>query len=194
MKKIALVSIIAAAFTCTNVMAATVNASSTATWDASATKDTTSVLVVTPLKSLSFQYAEGLKAFNQQDGAFDITIAGQSGATDFKLTSKVITNTLARTTDSSTLNVGVLWNGAKLSKTTPTTMVDAGGNVSVGLEALAVSTAYAGTDRVSATGKFTFNIESATSDGSTAATFDSLDDGYWSGDVKVQFNAVWTTA
>ncbi|MCZ9335847.1 common pilus major fimbrillin subunit EcpA, partial [Klebsiella pneumoniae] len=41
-------------------------------------------------------------------------------------------------------------------------------------------------------GNFDFTIDSATSDGSTAAEFKDLTDGYWSGDVRVQFNAVWT--
>ncbi len=86
-------------------------AQATATWQATAIKDTTSMLVVTPLKSLTFNYAEGQKSFNQQNGAFDIAIQGQSGATDFKLSSKLIANTLARTTDDSTLTVGVKWNG-----------------------------------------------------------------------------------
>ncbi|MFV1134880.1 common pilus major fimbrillin subunit EcpA, partial [Klebsiella pneumoniae] len=60
------------------------------------------------------------------------------------------------------------------------------------LDALAVATAFAGADRVSTQGNFDFTIDSATSDGSTAAEFKDLTDGYWSGDVRVQFNAVWT--
>lgn len=195
MKKLTLVSCVAAALFCSSAMAADdVTASSTATWDASATKDTTSALVVTPLKSLSFQYAEGLKAFNSQNGAFDITIKGQSGATDFKLTSQIVTNTLSRATDTSTLAVGVQWNGQALSNATPVTLVDTANNVSSGLDALSVSSAYAGSDRTSTQGTFTFTIDSATSDGSTDAQFEDLADGYWSGDVKVQFNATWVTA
>ncbi|HGM5492466.1 TPA: common pilus major fimbrillin subunit EcpA [Serratia fonticola] len=190
MKKIVLAGIVAALVS-SNAMA-DVTASATANWDASATKDTTSALVVTPLKSLSFQYAEGIKAFNAQKGAFDITIEGQSGATDFTLTSQVVNNTLSRTTDASTLDVGVNWNGVALSKTAPTTMIDTANNISAGLDALAVSTAYAGTTRVSTQGNFDFTIDSATSDGSTAADFSDLTDGYWSGDVRVQFTAVWT--
>ncbi|HCD6511600.1 TPA: fimbrial protein, partial [Klebsiella pneumoniae] len=166
--------------------------SATASWDASATKDTTSALVVTPLKSLNFQYAEGIKAFNSQKGAFDITIQGQSGATDFTLTSQIVSNTLSRTTDASTLAVGVNWNGNALNKSTPVTMIDTSNNISAGLDALAVATAFAGADRVSTQGNFDFTIDSATSDGSTAAEFKDLTDGYWSGDVRVQFNAVWT--
>ncbi|WP_058911457.1 common pilus major fimbrillin subunit EcpA [Entomohabitans teleogrylli] len=192
MKKLALAGCVAAAFVCSNAMAVDVTASATATWDATATKDTTSALVVTPLKSLTFQYAEGIEAFNSQNGAFDITIQGQSGATDFTLTSQIVTNTLSRTTDASTLDVGINWNGSKLSKTTPVTMIDTANSISAGLDALAVSTAYAGASRTSTQGTFTFNIDSATSDGSTAADFKDLTDGYWSGDVKVQFNAVWT--
>ncbi|MBK0167383.1 common pilus major fimbrillin subunit EcpA [Klebsiella sp. S69] len=190
MKKIALASCVAAAFICANVAAETVTASATATWDASATKDTKSALVVTPLKSLSFKYAEGIKAFNSQSGAFDITIEGQAGATDFTLTSQVVTNTLSRTTDDSTLSVGVDWNGKKLNTTNPITLVDVGENVSAGLDALAVASAYGESGRTSTQGNFTFTIDSA-KDGDDVE-FSELADGYWSGDVKVQFNAVWT--
>ncbi|QLK60046.1 fimbrial protein [Enterobacteriaceae bacterium Kacie_13] len=191
MNKIVLAGIVAAALASSNVMA-DVTASATAKWDASATKDTTSALVVTPLKSLNFQYAEGIKSFNTQTGAFDITIEGQSGATDFMLTSQVINNTLSRTTDASTLEVGVNWNGVALTKTTPVTMIDTTNNVSAGLDALAVATAYSGANRVSTQGNFDFNIASATSDGTTISDFSDLTDGYWSGDVRVQFTAVWT--
>lgn len=197
MKKIVLAGIVAAACLSANAIADDVTATATATWDASATKDTKSMLVVTPLKSLNFQYAEGIKAFNTQKGAFDITIAGQSGATDFKLTSQIVNNTLSRTTDASTLAVGVKWNGQALSAATPVTMIDTSKNISAGLDALAVSTAYAkaGADnRTSTQGNFDFSIDSATSDGTTEAKFEALTDGYWSGDVRVQFTAVWTTS
>ena len=187
MKKIVLAGVVAAALISSNAMA-DVTTSATASWDASATKDTTSALVVTPLKSLNFQYAEGIAAFNAQKGAFDITIQGQSGATDFTLTSQIVSNT----TDASTLAVGVSWNGNALNKTTPVTMIDTANNISAGLDALAVATAFAGADRVSTQGSFDFTVDSATSDGSTAAEFKDLTDGYWSGDVRVQFNAVWT--
>lgn len=69
MKKIVLAGVAAAALISSNAMA-DVTASATASWDASATKDTTSALVVTPLKSLNFQYAEGIKAFNSPERRF----------------------------------------------------------------------------------------------------------------------------
>lgn len=190
MGKLALAGYVAIAFVCSNAMA-DITASATGTWDATATKDTTSALVVTPLKSLTFQYAEGIEAFSSQNGAFDITIQGLSGATDFILTSQLVTNTLSRSTDTSTLDVGISWNGKKLSKIEPVTMLDNNNNVSAGLDALAISTAFAGVDRTSTQGTFTFTIDSATKDGNTV-DFKELTDGYWSGDVKVQFNAVWT--
>lgn len=171
---------------------ADVTASATAKWDVTAVKDTTSTLVVTPLKSLSFQYAEGLNAFNQQNGAFDVTIKGQSGSTDFELTSKVINNTLTRSGDASTLDVGVAWNGTKLSKTEKTTLINTAQNINAGLESLSQSLAYAGSDRTSAQGNFVFTIDSATSDGSTSTPFKDLADGMWDGEVAVQFTALWT--
>ena len=171
---------------------ADVTASATAKWDATAVKDTTSALVVTPLKSLSFQYAEGLDTFNQQNGAFDVTIQGQSGSTDFELTSKVISNTLTRTGDASTLDVGVAWNGEKLSKTETTTLINTANNINAGLEALSQESAYAGTERSSAQGTFAFTIDSATSDGTEVAKFNELADGVWNGEVAVQFTAVWS--
>ncbi|WP_058911260.1 common pilus major fimbrillin subunit EcpA [Entomohabitans teleogrylli] len=171
---------------------AQINASTTVSWDVTATKDTTSVLVVTPVRPLAFQYVEGLDQFNTQNGAFDITIQGQSGATDFKLLSQLVTNTLRRA-DGSTLEVGVGWKGQKLTKTSQTTLVDTAGAESAGLDSLAVASAYASSDRRSAQGNFDFTIDSATSDGVTTQRFKNLRDGLWSGEVKVQFIAVWVT-
>lgn len=91
--------------------AADVTAQAVATWSATAKKDTTSKLVVTPLGSLAFQYAEGIKGFNSQKGLFDVAIEGDTTATAFKLTSRLITNTLTQLdTSGSTLSVGVDYN------------------------------------------------------------------------------------
>lgn len=165
-----------------------ISASAVATWEASATKDTKSALVVTPLKSLNFKYAEGLKTFNTVNGAFDVTIEGQSGATDFNLSSKVLRNTLTRPSDTSTLAVGVAWNGEKISNQL-VTLIDTAKNINQDLTAL--STGYMNSGRTSAQGNFTFSIDSATSDGQTAAQFADLADGSWDGQVAVQFTATW---
>ncbi|WP_411755212.1 common pilus major fimbrillin subunit EcpA, partial [Serratia sp. (in: enterobacteria)] len=69
MKKITLALAIVSAFAVVGtVQAAEVTAQALATWSATAKKDTTSKLVVTPIGSLSFQYAEGIKGFNSQKG------------------------------------------------------------------------------------------------------------------------------
>lgn len=162
-------------------------------WDATAKKDTTSSLVVTPMRSLTFQYAEGLNEFSSQNGAFDVTIQGQGGATDFELTTKLMSNTLKRTSDASTLDVGVKWNGQKLAKNTETTLIDTANNISAGLDTLAEESVYASADRNSAQGNFKFTVDSATSDGTAAAEFQDLTDGVWDGEVAVQFTANWVT-
>ena len=190
-KMFAILPILSASLVTTSAFA-DVTASALAKWDATAKKDTTSSLVVTPMKSLNFQYAEGVKAFNSQSGAFDVTIQGQDGATDFALTSKLITNTLSRTDDTSTLDIGVAWNGEVLKKDAETSLIDTAKNVSAGLESLAQSSAYAGNGRTSAQSSFEFTVASATSDGQTVANFDTLPDGTWNGDVAVQFTATWT--
>ncbi|HEK2898709.1 fimbrial protein [Proteus sp. GOKU] len=191
MKKLTLAVLAVAIMGATTLAQAdTRKASAVASWDAKAYKDTKSMLVVTPLKSLTFYYAEGIKAFNSQDGAFDITIQGQENATDFKLTSKIITDKLVRTSDNSELTVGVKWNGTDLTSSTDTTMVDVATGATAGLDFLAQDGAYNGKERVSGQSQFTFNIASAKIAG-TDAQFSDLADGYWDGDVKVQFTATW---
>lgn len=97
MKKKVLAIALVTVFTGMGVaQAADVTAQAVATWSATAKKDTTSKLVVTPLGSLAFQYAEGIKGFNSQKGLFDVAIEGDSTATAFKLTSRLITNTLTQ--------------------------------------------------------------------------------------------------
>lgn len=81
MKKKVLAIALVTVFTGMGVaQAADVTAQAVATWSATAKKDTTSKLVVTPLGSLAFQYAEGIKGFNSQKGLFDVAIEGDSTA------------------------------------------------------------------------------------------------------------------
>lgn len=192
MKKLTLAVLLAASLGTVSVaQAAERTASAIASWDAKAIKDTQSMLVVTPLKSLTFNYAEGQQSFNTLDGAFDVTIAGQSGATDFKLASKVISSTLARSSDDSTLEVGVKWNGEKLSKDSEVVMIDTANGVNSGLTALTAGDAFGKSDRVSALGQFNFSIASASVAGAPT-TYKDLTDGLWDGNVNVQFVATWT--
>lgn len=180
-------------FSGVGVAQADVTAQAVATWAATAKKDTSSKLVVTPLGSLAFQYAEGIKGFNTQKGLFDVAIAGDSSATAFKLTSQLITSTLTQLdTSGSTLDVGVTYNGVAVDKNVPTVMIDtAGGVLGNGLSVL--STLYNTSARTTAQDGFNFSIISGTSDGVTAVTdYSALPEGIWSGDVSVRFDATWT--
>ncbi|MGG8873308.1 common pilus major fimbrillin subunit EcpA, partial [Escherichia coli] len=77
-----------------------------------------------------FQYAEGIKGFNSQKGLFAVAIEGDSTATAFTLTSRLITNTLPQLdTSGSTLNVGADYNGAAVEKTGDTVMIDTANGV-----------------------------------------------------------------
>lgn len=176
------------------VHAADVTAQAVATWSATAKKDTTSKLVVTPLGSLSFQYAEGVKGFNTQKGLFDVAVEGDTTATAFKLTSRLVSNTLTQLDNSgSTLTVGVDYNGEAIEKAQDTTLIDTktgklGGNLN------ALSQGYKTTGRTTAQDAFTFSIIGGTTDGTTQVTdYSTLPEGIWSGDVSVQFDATWTS-
>lgn len=175
--------------------AADVVSQAVATWSATAKKDTTSKLVVTSLGSLSFQYAEGIKGFNSQKGLFDVAIQGDTTATEFRLTSRLVTNTLTQHDGSgSTLNVGVGYNGEEVMTADDTPLIDTvsgayGGNLS------ALGNGFASSGRVTAQDGFTFSILNGTSDGTTPINdLSQLPEGIWSGDVSVQFDATWTTS
>ncbi|WP_075180401.1 common pilus major fimbrillin subunit EcpA [Pantoea sp. 1.19] len=188
--------------------AAQVTAQAVASWSATAKKDTVSKLVVTPLGSLMFEYADGIKSFNSQKGLFDVVIEGEDGgssfkpigllskpsATAFKLSARLLTNTLTQTGKSgSTLNVGVEYNGVALKKNADISLIDTAGNQPGGNLSL-LAAGFNKKERASAQDAFTFSIISATSNGTTAVDdFSKLPDGLWSGDVSVQFEASWTS-
>jgi hypothetical protein len=191
MKRKILALALLSSFSMGAVQAADTTAQAVATWSATAKKDTTSKLVVTPLGSLSFQYAEGVKGFNTQKGLFDVAVEGDSSATAFKLTSRLVSNTLTQLDGSgSTLNVGVNYFGNAVDKTSDTVLVDTLTGKSGGLSNIASNYNQAGRFA----GQDAFSIASATTDGTTPATdLSVLPEGIWSGDVSVQFDATWTS-
>lgn len=177
-----------------SAVAADITAQALATWQATAKKDTTSKLVVTPLGSLTFQYAEGISGFNKQKGLFDVAIEGDSQATAFKLSSSLVTNTLTQLDKSgSTLTVGVEYNGEPVIQGTETVMIDTATNI-LGGNLSQLSNGYKDTGRVTAQDAFSFSIIGGTSDGKIAVTdYSTLPEGFWSGDVSVRFDATWTS-
>lgn len=193
MKKVTLVlAIVATLTTVGTTQAEEVTTQAVATWPAIAVKDTVSQLVVTPVGSLYFQYAEGNKRFNSQQGLFDVALEGEGSAV--KLTAKLVSNTLTQLdTTGSTLEVGVKHHGAAITKTAETTLIDTSAGISGGnLKKLAHATPQSG--RVSAQDHFDFSIIGATADGTTPVTdFSTLPAGTWSGDVNVRFDVVWAS-
>lgn len=172
-----------------------IKAQAFATWTATAKKDITSKLVVTPIGSLSFQYADGIKGFNSQKGLFDITVEGDTNATDFKLTSRLVSSTLKQLDSSgSTLTVWVEYNGVPVMKNQDTTLIDTAGGKNLGGNLNAIANGYNKSGRTSAQDAFTFSIGGGTTDGNTVVkNYSELPDGIWSGDVSVQFDATWTS-
>ena len=115
---------------------AAVEAKSVATWKATA-KRTPSRRWLSRRSTASFQYAEGIKGFNTVNGLFDVAIKGDASATDFTLKAKKLSGTLNHLSGGSTVDVGVLWQGAPVSTTAYTTLIDTaagitGGNLSAG--------------------------------------------------------------
>ena len=166
-----------------------------ANWHAEANKETSDKLVVNPLGNLSFYYAQGESGFSTQSGLFDVTIQGETGTppTDFRLTSRLLANTLSRSDGSgSTLDVDVQYNGASLTKTSDTTMIDTTiGQLGGNLSSLANGHDTAGPH--SAQDDFFFTISGGTTNGTNAVTdFSQLPDGIWQGEVRVQFEATWS--
>ena len=191
MKKVTLVlAIVATLTTVGTTQAEEVTAQAVATWPAIAVKDTVSQLVVTPVGSLYFHYAEGNKRFNSQQGLFNVALEGEGSAV--KLTAKLVSNTLTQLdTTGSTLEVGVKHHGAAITKTAETTLIDTSAGISGGnLKKLAPPQP----GRVSAQDHFDFSIIGATADGTTPVTdFSTLPAGTWSGDVNVRFDVVWAS-
>ena len=165
MKKKVLAIALVTVFTGMGVaQAADVTAQAVATWSATAKKDTTSKLVVTPLGSLAFQYAEGIKGFNSQNGLFDVAIEGDLTQLD---------------TSGSTLNVGVDYNGAAVEKTGDTVMIDTANGV-LGGNLSPLANGYNASNRTTAQDGFTFSIISGTTNGTTAVTdYSTLPEGIW---------------
>lgn len=191
-KKLAVSSLV---LTSVNAMAST-EVESIATWKATAVKDTTSALVVTPLDSLSFDYAAGVGnggAFNTQKGMFDVTLEGDTSATDFRLTAEKVTGTLSHLSHNSTLEVDVIWAGESLSNSHRVTIVDTMSGVHNALNLASLGSAFNLAGRTSAQESFTFAINGGMLDGLNPidGDYSLLPDGIWSGDVKVRFIAEW---
>ena len=177
-----------------------------ATWQASATKDSDSDLVVTPTRALNFVYSANTKAFNTDTGLFDVAIRGDhSSATSFKLEAIVddSDNTLFSVGGEATkLKVGARFGGTDLGSiggtvgtksTAWTTLVDSSNNtgVSSGLWNLTTSAGATANTEVTGQDKFVFYVDSAQDSTGAATEFKDLTNSLWEGTVSVAFRATW---
>ncbi|HIF9332009.1 TPA: common pilus major fimbrillin subunit EcpA [Photobacterium damselae] len=193
--KIAIAVLAASAMISGSAMAAAPKtATAVATWAATAIKDTTSDLVVTPTGSLQFDYAPGLKSFNTTKGLFEVSVIGDT-ATSFTLTAEPVATRLTHLSNGSVLNVGIEWYGEKLAAGAPTTIIDTAKNIDGnGLASIATGAIVDGGGVLSsaATDSFKFSIASAEdSTGGPISDLSALDDGVWNGDVSVKFIGDW---
>lgn len=179
--------------------------SSKAIWQAEASKDSTSELVITPMRALQLKYVSSTRSFNQDTGTFEVTIRGDhSSSGGFKLEALVDdeNNTLHQVGGNSTLSVGAYFGGRELGSTKGgttgvskdsnwTTLLDSATNtgISSGLWTLTQSS---GSSELSAQDSFKFSVKKASTDGTTETTFDKLPDGMWQGEVAVAFRATWS--
>ena len=186
-----------------------VNAAETtasATWQATATKDSESDLVVTPTRDLNFVYIANTKSYNTDTGLIDVAIRGDhSTATSFKLEAILddSNNTLFSVGGEATkLKVGARWGGNDLGSiggtvgaksTAWTTLVDSSSNtgVSSGLWNLTTSAGAAADTEITGQDKFVFYVDSAQDNAGTAKEFKDLTNSLWEGTVSVAFRATW---
>lgn len=190
MKKLLLVVFLVFVFVVVNVMVDVI-VFVIVLWDVIVIKDIISMLVVILLNFLIFQYVEGLNVFNIQDGVFDIMIQGQESVIDFELIVQVISNILINVSgDVFILDVGVVWNGNVFFSFVEIVLVNV--LLIFGLESLMVDGVYNGVECVSDQFSFKFFIVFVMFDGLIVVIdYFVLFDGYWIGDVKVQFNVIW---
>ncbi|QGZ71102.1 common pilus major fimbrillin subunit EcpA [Aeromonas hydrophila] len=192
MKK-TLIALALVGFAASSAHAAT-EATSVATWKATATKDSSEqALIVTPLGGLDFKYASGIKRFNTIDGMFDIAIKGSAGTeeapiTGFTLKAKKIQGRLTDTTGSTIMDVGVQWQGEEVPTNSYLSLIDtkAGKN---GGALSAIGQGFKGNS--DARGSMTFNIINAESGGKSVA-LSEVPEGLYQGSVDIEFVANWS--
>ncbi|MFQ2668785.1 common pilus major fimbrillin subunit EcpA [Aeromonas caviae] len=170
---------------------AAIEVTSVATWQATAKKDTTSELVVTPLSSLTFAYNEGMKDFNTVNGLFDVAIKGDASATAFTLKAKKLNGTLYHTSGDSTVDVGLVWAGLPLNTNSYSILIVSAVDLTGGTLAPLVNGFKDDSQRTTAQTSMAFSIENPTANGSPT-TFEALPDGLWSGEINVEFQAIWS--
>ncbi|HEJ9486277.1 TPA: fimbrial protein [Proteus mirabilis] len=179
-----LLGLLLASFATTATYAnSTTSIQTVANWHVTAMKKPQSELGVTPLNALHFEVTENNR-FNEQNGTFDITVKDIEGATDFKLTSKVISNELRNSADNSVLTVKTDWNGKTLSSHQETVILDNQKGINKGLVVETKATEKSELKNLQSA--FLFNVINGTQP--TA----SLPEGLWEGALRIEFTSKWS--
>ena len=179
-----LLGLLLASFTTTATYAnSTTSIQTVANWHATAVKKPQSELGVTPLNALHFELTEH-DHFDQQNGAFNITVKDIEGATDFKLTSKVISNELRNSADNSVLTVKTDWNGKTLSSYQEIVILDNLKGINKGL--VVENKASEKSELKNLQSAFLFNVITG------AQPTISLAEGLWQGTLRLEFTSKWS--
>lgn len=179
-----LLGLLLASFATTATYAnSTTSIQTVANWHVTAMKKPQSELGVTPLNALHFEVTENNR-FNEQNGTFDITVKDIEGATDFKLTSKVISNELRNSADNSVLTVKTDWNGKTLSSHQETVILDNQKGINKGLVVETKATEKSELKNLQSA--FLFNVINRTEPTTT------LPEGLWEGTLRIEFTSKWS--
>lgn len=118
---------------------------------------------------MKFEFSPSNQNFNIVNLDYNLDVLIPNGVTDTVFKAKVITNSLTKQDDSSSLNVGISLNGQELSKTKELILKRKSKDYS---------------------NLFTFNIDSANINNKTIK-FKDLSNGVWEGDIMLGFTAYW---
>lgn len=118
---------------------------------------------------MKFEFSPSNQNFNIVNLDYNLDVLIPNGVTDTVFKAKVITNSLTKQDDSSSLNVGISLNGQELSKTKELILKRKSKDYS---------------------NLFTFNIDSANINNKNIK-FKDLSNGVWEGDIMLGFTAYW---
>lgn len=196
MKNIVRIAVFTAiALSTASAFAADTTANDSASWNVTATKDSTAKLVITPRGSIDFEYTKNSDGttgnFNQAQALFDVTVdnIGMS-ATAFKLESRANAQKSVQDANGASMDVILSANGTALTQDTWTTLNDAT-NTFHGLESL--TGLSDGVEKGSS--YFEARLGNFTdAEGTAVAEAGAMPDGIYSGVVTAEFQATWTAA
>lgn len=197
MKNIARIAVLTAiALSTASAFAAPVTDNDSASWNVTASKDSTAKLIVTPRGSIDFKYAKDtdtkLKStgnFNTSQALFDVTVdsTDETTATGFTLEARANAQKVIQDANGNKMDVLLSANGTDLGESSWTTL-NGNGTTFHGLEGIT------GLSKGVEKGSSYFEARLANFKvGDTSETEASkMPDGQYTGVVTAEFQATWT--